>query len=46
MLKTEDRLEKPQRKRGLDLDYVINEVYKPCGIEVINYNDLPASLKE
>lgn len=44
MLKTEDRIPKRQKTRGLDLGKII-EMYKSCGIEVINYELLPDDLK-
>lgn len=46
MTKEEDRRITLESHRGLDLNKVINEIYRPCGIEVVHYDDLPEFLKD
>lgn len=46
MTKEEDRRITLESHRGLDLNKVINEIYRPCGIEVVPYDDLPEFLKD
>lgn len=46
MTKEEDRRITLESHRGLDLNKVINEIYRPRGIEVVPYDDLPEFLKD